>query len=117
MAFVNTSHNEFILYGKDAINDLFSYTRGILLFIITSIAFVNLVINVLIKKKYICFNRYHAAVGVLFVLITSSYLFSEDKTVAWRGAVDHFEGYYVWIAYLMLFLIAYSLDITEKSCV
>ncbi len=31
-------HNEFILYGKDAINDLFSYTRGILLFIITSIA-------------------------------------------------------------------------------
>jgi len=114
MTFVKLSPAETFLYGKQAVNDSFSYIRGIVLICISILGFVNLILGKLINKEKR--NGYYYVYGALLLgLITLSLLFSDHKMVAWRGAVDRFEGYYVWIAYLMLFFITSESRLNRKE--
>lgn len=104
----------FFIYGKEVVNDSFSYIRGIVLIIIVSAGFVNLLLNKLISKEKYKWNIRLVGLSALFIQFTASYAFSDFREVAWMGGIDRYEGYYVLIAYIMLFLIALETKLKQN---
>ncbi|WP_173361727.1 O-antigen ligase family protein [Desulfitobacterium hafniense] len=98
--------------------DFFSYYKGIGLIIAASSALFLIVVRLfqndrnIIKKD---FRPYYAGTGIYFLFILGSALASDFPGVALSGFPDRYEGLYILMAYLVVFLATTALVSSEKQ--
>ncbi|MGI1658548.1 MAG: O-antigen ligase family protein [Desulfitobacterium sp.] len=92
--------------------DFFSYYKGIWLIIAAAFGLFLVVVRAflndphLIKKEL---KQFYLATGVYLLFIVGSTIFSDYRAVALSGYPDRYEGAYILIAYLVIFLITTAL--------
>lgn len=97
--------------------DFFSYYKGVWLIIAALLGAFVLILRVfqndqnLIKKDL---RPLYIAAGVYLLFIIGSTLASDSRSVAVTGFPDRYEGVYVLVAYLLIFLITTALVSNER---
>lgn len=95
------------LYKNAVDGDIFSHFRGQFIIIISVIALFYLVASVFTDKLRLKSKPLALFSCIYAVTVALSYLFTRYPAVAQRGAYDRYEGVWVLMAYLILFLTAF----------
>lgn len=92
--------------------DFFSYYKGMWLIIAAALGLFMVVVRAfqndpnLLKKEL---KQFYLVIGVYLLFIVGSTIISDYRAVALSGYPDRYEGVYVLIAYLVIFLITIAL--------
>lgn len=84
--------------------DFNAYWKMIFLVVLAVFAGLMLLMERFLSKKPFISPKWCIPVGVFSVFTILSTLFSENKTVALRGVMDHYEGMWALLAYMLLFV-------------
>lgn len=93
--------------------DFFNYWKGVAIISLSAIGVLSYVVNALTEGRQHVNKITVIVLAVFAVAVTATYFGAEDKAVFFRGLVDRFEGYWVWLAYIGLILI--SADAAARS--
>lgn len=107
---------ENIIYGTATFAEMFHQFKGQVLIVFVLLLGFSIAIGFFVgdgKKKFDKFLM--GCLGIYGVSILLSYAFASDKALAWRGALDHYEGAPVLIAYLFLCLFFYWTTTEDRA--
>ncbi len=107
---------EKIIYGTETFAEMFHQFKGHLLIIFVLLLGFSIAIGFFVGDRKKKFDKFFmGCLGIYGVSILLSYAFASDKALAWRGALDHYEGAPVLIAYLFLCLFFYWTTTEDRA--
>ncbi len=112
---VLASPGEYQLTGLKLFTDNFYYVKGIVLATVTIGVCLYLLSDALTKGKRLLVDKTVVMVLIMGALVILSWVLSDDKTVAFRGVEDRYEGTVIWLTYLLIFMMGYTGRLTESS--
>ncbi len=109
-----------LLYGDTAIvADFFSFYKSKIIIALSLLLFFSFIFTVVFHYKKREFetlkNKKNYIILSMFIFIMISFAFAPLKEISSYGLVDRYEGYYIWISYLMILLVTYNLHYTKKD--
>lgn len=109
-----------LLYGDITIvADFFSFYKSKIIIALSLTLFFGFIFTIVFHYKKREFetlkNKNNYIILSMFVFILISFAFAPLKEISSYGLVDRYEGYYVWISYLMILLVTYNLKYTKKD--
>ncbi len=106
--------DEKIWISNDWANDLYSLIKVRVLLVLTAIALLIFLYQIYKKRIHIQKSIYWIGAGIYGAAILLSTLTSEYDTALW-GFTDRFEGMWVLLSYLVLFIVAMHYGRQEKA--
>ncbi|MBN2260145.1 MAG: O-antigen ligase family protein [Clostridiales bacterium] len=106
-----------LIYGQAAgKGDLFSWYKGQVFIATSAILLIVYLFMLWGGKKYKFKIDYKFIfLGLFSIFMAISYYFSPLKEIALIGIYGRYEGYYIWIAYILIFWIVSNIDFKERD--
>ncbi len=103
-------------FPKNGISsDFFTYYKGYTLIIIAVLCAFILPVYLLVKSGSRKQIKQFIPLLIYFVFVSLSTIFSDYRSIALSGTNGHFEGFYVLLAYMILFLYSYFISDMKKD--
>ncbi len=97
-----------VVRSGSAVNDIFSHGKSVLIIVMGVVMAVFMAFQILSKDGFTINFRSIPVIlaGAYIVLALLSSVFSKYKLVSFKGASERYEGFWVWLCYMIFMIIA-----------
>ncbi len=99
-----------------AVNDIFSHGKSVLIIIMGIVMSTFMIFQILSEDGFTIDFKSKPVIlaGIYIILALLSALFSHYKSVAFKGVSERYEGFWVWLCYMVFIVIAMAFSKNEK---
>ncbi len=105
-----------VVRSGNTVNDIFSHGKAALIIVMGVVMAVFMAFQILSEDGFTIDFKSKPVIlaGIYIILALLSSLFSKYKTVSFKGVSERYEGFWVWLCYMVFMIIAMSFSKNRK---